>query len=133
MRGRARRTGIGSPGSRRTGRSAALRAAARACLLLSLAAVAGAPGFAAQYLVWPIAFGSLYPSVGYALLSTLGAAFMVSEAGLVATPIAVTAAGAWLGAFFWLVAESRVALVARRYDDGEGVVEALQTSNTASG
>jgi len=106
---------------------------ARACLLLSLAAVAGAPGFAAQYLVWPIALGSLYPSAGYALLSTLGAAFMVSEAGLVATPIAVTAAGAWLGVFFWLVGEARVALEARRYDDGEGVVEALQTSSTASG
>jgi len=104
---------------------------ARACLLLSLAAVAGAPGFAAQYLVWPIALGSLYPSVGYALLSTLGAGFMVSEAGLVATPIAVTAAGAWLGAFLWLVGEARLAFEARRYDDG--AAEALQTSSTASG
>ena len=104
---------------------------AHACLLLSVAALAGAPGFAAQYLVWPIALGSLYPSVGYALLSTLGAGFMVSEAGLVATPIAVTAAGAWLGAFLWLVTELRAALQARRYDDG--AAEALQTSSTASG
>ena len=65
------------------------------------------------------------------LLSTLGAGFMVSEAGLVATPIAVTAAGAWLGAFLWFVSEVRVALEARRYDDG--AAEALQTSSTASG
>jgi hypothetical protein len=103
----------------------------RACLLLSLGALAGAPGFAAQYLVWPVALGSLYPTAGYALLSTLGAAFMVSEARLIGTPLAVTATGAWLGAFLWFLWELRGAFVARGYDDG--VAEALQTSSTASG
>ena len=103
----------------------------RACLLLSLAALAGAPGFAAQYLVWPVALGSLYPSAGYALLATLGAAFMVSEAGLAPLPIAVPASAAWLGAFVWLVLELRAALDARLY--GDGVADALQSSSTASG
>jgi hypothetical protein len=102
----------------------------RACLLLSLAVLAGAPGFAAQYLVWPIALGSLYPSAGYAVLTTLGALFMVSEAMLLPFPIAVPAWGAWLGAFVWLVLETRAALEARLYDDG--VAEALQTSSTPS-
>lgn len=102
----------------------------RACLLLSLAALAGAPGFAAQYLVWPIALGSLYPAAGYGVFTTLGALFMVSEARLVETPFAVPAAAAWLGAFVRLLLEVRSALEARRYDDG--VAEALQTSSTAS-
>jgi len=102
----------------------------RACLLLSVAVLAGAPGFAAQYLVWPIALGSLFPSAGYALLTTLGAAFMVSEAKLLPTPVAVPAVGAWLGAFVWLVLEVRSGWEARFYDDG--IAEALQTSSTAS-
>lgn len=102
----------------------------RACLLLSVALLAGAPGFAAQYLVWPIALGSVFPSVGYALLTTLGAGFIVSEARLLPMPVAVPAAGAWLGAFVWAVLEFRGAIEARRYDDG--VAEALQTSSTAS-
>ena len=46
-------------------------------------------------------------------------------------PVAVTAIGAWLGALLWFVQELRVALAARRYDDG--AAEALQTSSTASG
>jgi hypothetical protein len=103
----------------------------RACLLLSLAALAGAPGFAAQYLVWPVALGSLFPGAGYAVLSTLGALFIVSEARLAPLPIAFTAAAAWLGAFLWLVQEAWSALRARRYDDGAAA--ALQSSSTASG
>jgi hypothetical protein len=103
----------------------------RACLLLSLAALVGAPGFAAQYLVWPVALGSLYPSAGYALAATLGAAFMVSEAGLAPLPLAIPASAAWLGALVWLALELRAALEARRY--GDGVADALQSSSTASG
>lgn len=103
---------------------------ARACLLLSVAALAAAPGFAAQYLVWPIALGSLFPAAGYALLTTLGGAFMVSEARLLPVPKAVPAVAAWIGAFVWLLLEVRFALEARRYDDG--VADALQTSSTPS-
>lgn len=102
----------------------------RACLLLSLAALAGAPGFAAQYLVWPVALGSLYPSLGYALLTTLGALFMVSEARLLPLPIVVPVAGAWVGAFVWLLLETRAVLEERVYDDG--IAERLQTSSTPS-
>ena len=103
----------------------------KACLLLSLALLAGAPGFAAQYLVWPVALGSLEASAGYALMTTLGAAFMVSEAGLLPMPVGVPFQAAWLGAFVWLVLELRAALEERIY--GDGVAEALHSSSTASG
>jgi len=103
----------------------------RASLLVFLAMLTTAPGFGGQYLVWPIALGSLYPSAAYALFSTLGAGFMASEARLVTGPIGVTAAGAWVGALVWGLHEARAARDAARYDDG--VAEALQTSSTASG
>jgi hypothetical protein len=98
----------------------------RAALLLFLAELAFAPGFAPQYDVWPMALGSLFPSAGYVLLTTVGAGFIVGEAQLVRLPFALTPVAVWLAAFFWFVQEMRL-IFARPS------AEALQTSSTPSG
>jgi hypothetical protein len=98
---------------------------ARAALLLFLAELAFAPGFASQYNVWPMALGSLFPSAGYVLLTTVGAGFIVGEAQLASLPFAITPVAVWLAAFFWFVQEMRL-IFAAPSDAG------LQTSMTAS-
>jgi hypothetical protein len=101
---------------------------ARGALLLFLAELVFAPGFAAQYLLWPMALGSLAPSAGYVLLTTLGAAFMVGEGRLLELPVAVTAMAAWTAALIWLLQEGRFALAAAPPEPVE-----LQTMSTPSG
>ena len=101
----------------------------RAALLVFLAQLVFAPGFAAQYLLWPMALGSLVPSAGYVLLTTVGAAFMVNEARLVELPVAATAMAAWTAALLWFLQEARFALAAAPPEAGAG----LQTSSTPSG
>ena len=102
---------------------------ARAALLVFLAQLVFAPGFAAQYLLWPIALGSLAPSAGYVLLTTIGAAFMAGEARLLELPVTVTALAAWTAALLWFLQEAGGALAASPPDARAG----LQTSSTPSG
>jgi hypothetical protein len=97
----------------------------RAALLLFLAELVFAPGFASQYVVWPLAIGSLFPSAGYVLLTTIGAAFIVGDAGVADLPVAVTPVAVWLAALFWLAQEARSA-----FEPSAGA--GLQTSSTAS-
>ncbi len=101
----------------------------RAALLVFLAQLVFAPGFAAQYLLWPMALGSLAPSAGYVLLTTVGALFMLNEARFLELPVAFTAMAAWTAALVWFLQEARFALAASPPDSGAG----LQTSSTPSG
>jgi hypothetical protein len=97
----------------------------RAAMVLFLAELVFAPGFASQYVVWPMALGSLFPSAGYVLLTTVGAAFIVGDARVADLPITVTPVAVWLAALFWLAQEARSAF-------GSSAGAGLQTSSTAS-
>ncbi len=99
----------------------------RASLLVMLSQIVFAPAFAAQYLIWPIALGSLAASGGYALLTTVGALLIVTEARLVGLPFAVSAAAAWTAALLWFLQEAGAGFGSRAAAFG------VHTSNTASG
>ncbi len=99
----------------------------QAALLLFLAQLVFAPGFAAQYLLWPIALGSVAASGGYVLATTLGSLFMATEAGLLPVPFAVTATAAWTAALLWFLQEAGAGFESRTAAFG------VQTSSTASG
>jgi hypothetical protein len=85
----------------RNGRSEAVP---RASLLLLLSTLVFLPGFALQYLVWPIALGSLYPSAGLGLYSLVASLFYCTSAVSLNWPLPVrfdelavyAAAGLWL-------------------------------------
>jgi hypothetical protein len=96
-------------------------------LLLFLAQIVFAPGFAAQYLLWPMALGSLAVSAGYVWTTTVGALFIVTAAGLLSLPFAVTATAAWTAALLWFLQEAR----GQPLGGASGGL-GLQTSSTAS-
>ena len=96
-------------------------------LLLFLAQIVFAPGFAAQYLLWPIALGSLAVSAGYVWTTTVGALFIVTAAGLLSLPFAVTATAAWTAVLLWFLQEAR-----GEPWGGSSRGLGLQTSSTAS-
>ncbi|HKD17746.1 MAG TPA: hypothetical protein VKG23_07735 [Thermoanaerobaculia bacterium] len=98
-------------------------------LLLFLAQIVFAPGFAAQYLLWPMALGSLAVSAGYVWTTTVGALFIVTAAGLLSLPVAVTATAAWTAALLWFLQEARREPVWSEASGAPG----LQTSSTPSG
>lgn len=79
----------------------------RACLLLFLSLLCFSPSFAVQYLVWPVALGSLFPSAAYGVFTLAGALYHSSalESLAIPWPIRSTSLGTWLAAFFWLGAE----------------------------
>jgi hypothetical protein len=77
----------------------------RASMILFLALLLFLPGFSPQYLVWPIALGSLYASPALALYSTIGALFHFGESSAIPWPFTVTAHATWVAALLWLVAE----------------------------
>ena len=99
----------------------------RGALLVFLAQIVFAPGFAAQYLLWPMALGSLTASAGYVWTSTVGAFFIVTAAGLLSLPFAVTATAAWTAALLWFLQEAR-----GEAGGGVSVDTGLQTSSTPS-
>ncbi len=79
----------------------------RACLLLFLALLCFSPSFAVQYLVWPIALGSLFPSVAYGVFTLAGALYHASapESLAIPWPIRPTSLGTWLAALLWFAWE----------------------------
>jgi hypothetical protein len=77
----------------------------RASMILFLALLIFLPGFSPQYLVWPIALGSLYASPALALFSTIGALFHFGESSVIPWPFTVTAHATWVAALLWLVAQ----------------------------
>ena len=105
------------------------RPLSQGALLLFLAQIVFAPGFAAQYLLWPMALGSLAVSAGYVWTTTVGALFIVTAAGLLALPFTVTATAAWTAALLWFLQEARREPVWADASEATG----LQTSSTPSG
>jgi hypothetical protein len=91
----------------------------RASLLLFLALLAFAPGFAPQYFVWPIALASMVPSAGYFVYTLLAAAFMVSDARAW-TAIPIPSLVPWLAVTSWFLLE----IVRTRRGRGRGKVTA---------
>ena len=79
----------------------------RACLVLFLALIFFLPSYAAQYLVWPLALGGLYPSAALGLFTAAGAIWHSSESLQLAWPIRVAPYTAWLAALLWLLTEIR--------------------------
>ena len=79
----------------------------RACLALFLALLVFSPSWAVQYLVWPAALGSLYPSVAYGIYTLAGALYHSSapESLAIPWPIRATPLGTWVAALFWLATE----------------------------
>ncbi len=81
---------------------------ARASLLLFLVLLCFSPSYGVQYLVWPVALGSLYPSVAYGVFTLAGALYHSSapESVGIPWPIRATPLATWLAAVFWLVSET---------------------------
>ena len=80
----------------------------RASLLLFLVLLCVSPSYGVQYLVWPIALGSLYPSAAYGVFTLAGALYHSSapESVAIPWPIRATPLATWLAAVVWLVAET---------------------------
>lgn len=91
----------------------------RACLLLFLTLLCFSPSFAVQYLVWPIALGSLFPSVAYGVFTLAGSLYHSSapESLAIPWPIRATSLGTWLAALLWFAAE----LLRARREEERGV------------
>ncbi len=78
----------------------------RAALILWLALLAFLPSYGIQYLVWPLAVGSLYPSLGLGLYTAAGALFHSSWSLALDWPVRVSSLGTWVAALLWLVTET---------------------------
>ncbi len=80
----------------------------RASLLLFLVLLCFSPSSGVQYLVWPIALGSLYPSAAYGVFTLAGALYHSSapESVAIPWPIRSTPLATWLAAVAWLVSET---------------------------
>jgi hypothetical protein len=87
----------------REGRDAELP---RAALLLWLAMLTFMPSYGIQYLVWPIAVGCLYPSLGLGLYTLAGALYHSSWSLQLDWPLRVSALGTWVAGLLWLVTET---------------------------
>ncbi len=81
---------------------------ARASLHLFLVLLCFTPSYGVQYLVWPIALGSLYPSAAYGVFTLAGALYHSSapESVGIPWPISATPPATWLAAVVWLVSET---------------------------
>jgi len=79
----------------------------RACLVLFLAQLTFAPAYAVQYLVWPVALGSLYPSTAYGLFALAGGLYHSAAPESLDLPwgIRPTELGTWAAGALWLGAE----------------------------
>jgi hypothetical protein len=89
----------------RTGRALELP---RSSLILWLSTLTFLPSFGLQYLVWPLAVGCLYPSIGLGFFSAAGALFYSasgSSLGL-AWPVRISEMGVWAAVAFWLASEA---------------------------
>jgi hypothetical protein len=78
----------------------------RAALLLWLAILTFLPSFGMQYLVWPLALGSLYPTAALGLYTFAGAVYHSSWSLDLEWPVRVSSLGTWLACAFWLATET---------------------------
>jgi hypothetical protein len=80
----------------------------RASLLLFLVLFVFSPSWGVQYMVWPIALGSLFPSAAYGVFTLAGALYHSSAPESVAMPwpIRATPLGVWAAGVAWLVSET---------------------------
>ena len=74
----------------------------RASLLLWLTTLTFLPAYGVQYLVWPLAVGSLYPSLGLAVFTLVGALFHSGTSLRLSWPVGATSLGTWAAAALWL-------------------------------
>ncbi|MFN2386305.1 MAG: hypothetical protein ABR576_08475 [Thermoanaerobaculia bacterium] len=93
-------------------------APARAALLLLLAVFAFSPGFSAQYLVWPIALGSLYPSAAFGLFTAVGAIHHSFDSLRFPWPVAIQPLGAWAAGVAWYASELAALRKSARWEAG---------------
>ncbi len=79
----------------------------RAALVLFLSNIVFLPSSAVQYAVWPIALGSLFSTIPYAVFTTAAALYHSSapESLAIGWPIVSTPLGIWFCALVWLAAE----------------------------
>lgn len=79
----------------------------RASLVLFLGLLSLSPTYAVQYLVWPIALGSLFPTAAYGIYTLAAALYHSSapESLRLAWPIKTTVLGTWAAAVIWLAVE----------------------------
>jgi hypothetical protein len=81
----------------------------RGCLLLFLVILIFLPGIAPYYFVWPIAFGALYPSAGYAAYTAMVTLFLIHSPDAIGVelPHLPGWSGPWWALVFWLLWEVR--------------------------
>jgi len=79
----------------------------RASLVLFLGLLTFSPTYAVQYLVWPVALGSLFPTAAYGIYALAGALYHSSapESLGLAWPIKTTVLGTWAAGAAWLAYE----------------------------
>jgi hypothetical protein len=78
----------------------------RAALILWLAILTFLPSYGIQYLVWPLAVGALYPSVGFGLYSLAGALFHSSWSLEIEWPVRASSLATWVAGLVWLITET---------------------------
>ncbi len=78
----------------------------RAALILWLAILTFLPSYGIQYLVWPLAVGALYPSVGLGLYSLAGALFHSSWSLEIEWPVRASSLATWVAGLVWLITET---------------------------
>ncbi len=79
----------------------------RASLVLFLGLLVFLPSYGGQYIVWPIALGSLYSSPAYGLFTAVGSLWHFTETWGLKLPVQFSPYAAWLAAIIWLVVEVR--------------------------
>lgn len=79
----------------------------RASLVLSLGLLVFLPSHAAQYLVWPVALASLFPSAAFGLYSAVGGIWHSSRSLEVPWPVRPDPYAPWIVALLWFVLEIR--------------------------
>lgn len=80
---------------------------ARASLVLFLGLLVFLPSYGGQYIVWPVALGSLYPSPAYGLFTAVGSLWHFTETWGLQLPVQFSPYAAWLSAIIWLTVEVR--------------------------
>jgi hypothetical protein len=79
----------------------------RASLVLFVGLLVFLPSYGGQYIVWPVALGSLYPSPAYGLFTAIGAVWHFTETWDLRLPVQFSPYAAWLTAIVWLAVEVR--------------------------
>ena len=78
----------------------------RATLILWLAVLTFLPSYGIQYLVWPLAVGALYPSIGLGLFTLAGALFHSAWSLELEWPLRASSLATWVAGLVWLITET---------------------------